>query len=264
VILPAEHGSWSLMLTPFVMGAGVAAVTSSPADWGSVAVCLLAVLMLFLVRQPLALWVRIRRGKASKSRESEALSWSLLLLGIAAVCGDGLALFDRSVVFLLAIPAGLILAATLGMGAWFGPRQMATELVGVVGLALAAPAAYGAASGKLDFLAGLVWVISALHSVISILYVRLRVDHRHERASTLQAAVVVVGHVLSLIAVVAGALVGWVPWLVGVPLALLTLRAAVVTWRQPPLENVVRFGFTEMGLALIFAAIVVAAFVSAR
>jgi hypothetical protein len=116
----------------------------------------------------------------------------------------------------------------------------------------------------LDFLAGLVWVISALHSVISILYVRLRVDHRHERASTLQAAVVVVGHVLSLIAVVAGALVGWVPWLVGVPLALLTLRAAVVTWRQPPLENVVRFGFTEMGLALIFAAIVVAAFVSAR
>jgi len=264
LILPAEHGSWSLMLTPFVIGAGIAAAASPPIDWLSVGVCLVAVLTLFLVRQPLALWVRIWRGKGAKNKQSDATFWSLLLFGIAALCGLVLALRGQAVVFWLAIPAGMILAVTLGMSAWLGPRKMATELVGVVGLALASPAAYGAAVGRLNDLAALAWSISALHSVISILYVRLRVDHRHERASRQQAAVVVIGHVLSLIAVIAGAVVGWIPWLVIVPLTLLTLRAVAVSWRQPALENVIRFGFTEMGLALVFAAIVVAAFASAR
>lgn len=260
VILPAEHGSWSLMLTPFVIGAGVATTLASFTDWGSVVVCLIAVMALFLARQPLALWMRIQRGKASKSKRSEALSWSLLLLGIAAVCGAALAVRDRSVVFWLAAPAGLILGITLAMGAWLGPRKLGTELVGVVGLALASPAAYAAAAGGLDSLAMLVWAISALHSVISILYVRLRVDHRHERASRGQAVAVVIGHVIAFAAVIGGAAVGWIPWLVVIPVGLLTVRAVIVAWRQPPLENVVHFGFMEMGLALIFAAVVVAAF----
>ena len=45
-----------------------------------------------------------------------------------------------------------------------------------------------------------------------------------------------------------------------IPVALLLARALYVTWRKPPLNNVKRFGFAEMGLALAFAVMVIAAF----
>jgi hypothetical protein len=136
-------------------------------------------------------------------------------------------------------------------------------LLGVIGLALAAPAGYVAATGALDVTAWLVWGISALHSVITVLYVRLRIDERHSRASRAQALWVVAAHVLSLGAVVGAALVGWLPSLVALPVAILLIRALYVAWRKPALGDVKRFGFAETGLALGFALIVIVAFLLA-
>jgi hypothetical protein len=263
MILPSEHGSWSLMLTPFVIGAGVAVVAVPRVNALAILLCFIAAMALFLARQPLALWVRIRRGRARRSDERAASGWSLLLGGIAALAGTGLILLGRAAVMWLAIPAAAVLAITLAMGAVLGPRRLATELVGVVGLALAAPAAYVAAAGILNFTAGAVWAISALHNVISVLYVRLRIDQRHDRASRSEAVIAVVGHLVSLAAVIGAALAGWLPPLVGLPIAILLARALVVAWHKPPLENVKQFGFTEMGLALAFAAVVVAAYLIA-
>jgi hypothetical protein len=157
-----------------------------------------------------------------------------------------------------------VLAFTLAMTVWLGPRHLATELIGVAGLALAAPAALIAGTGEVAALAWIVWGLCAAHNVISVLYVRLRIDQRHGRASATQGVVVVAAHVGSLILTVVGAAVGRLPLLVALPIAALLGRAFVVAWRNPPLENVKHFGFTEMGLALLFAALVVAAFLIAR
>ena len=264
IILPTEHGSWSLMLTPFVIGVGVAGVVGDGVSAPGIALGLIATLALFLARQPLNLWIRTRRGKARRSDEAPARAWSLLLIAVAAGAGGGLLALGRWAILWLAIPAVASLAIILVMGAALGPRQLLTELVGVVGLALAAPAGYVAAVGTLDADAWLVWGVSAVHNVISVLYVRLRIDQKHERESRPQAVAVVAAHAVSLGILIGGALAGWLPALVAIPVAALLGRALYAAWRKPPLSNVKRFGFTEMGLALVFALVVVLAFLLAR
>jgi len=255
MILPTEHGSWSLMLTPFVIGAGVAGKLTPPV-W----LCLIAVLALFLARQPVTLWIRIQRGKGRRADGPAALFWSAILLVIGGLAGIGLLAIGRWPVLWLALPAVGILIITLAITAWKGPRLLSTELIGVIGLALAAPAAYVAATGQLDLTAWLTWGVSAAHSVISVLYVRLRIDERHERATYSQAMTVVAAHVFSLAAAVGLSLAGVLPPLLAIPVGLLLIRALYAAWRKPPLNDVKRFGFTEMGLALGFAALVIAAF----
>ncbi len=264
IILPSEHGSWSLALTPFLTGAGVAAALAPPVGGVPLALCLLAALALFLARQPLSLWVRARRGKAKRADGPPARGWSLLLLGVAGLAGGGMVALGRGAILWLAVPAAAVLGITLAMSALLGPRRPATELVGAAGLALAAPAAYVATCGRLDAGAWLVWAIATTHNAISVLYVRLRIDHRHERASVMQAAVMVGAHALALIAALAAALWSIIPPLVALPAALLLVRAIGVAVQQPLVTDVRRFGFVEMGLALAFAGLVIAAFALAH
>ncbi len=257
IILPTEHGSWSLMITPFIIGAGVAAQLPV-----SLWICAIAALTLFLARQPLALWVRVRRGRARSSDESAALGWSILLLLVAGAAGGALLALGRWPILWVAGGAAAVLALTLALGALLGPRQLVTELLGVIGLALSAPAAYIAATGQMDVKALLVWGIGALHSVISVLFVRLRINQKHDRASHAQALAVILAHAAALAVVVVMAVSGWLPWLVGLPVGLLLLRAVYVGVRNPPLTDIRRFGLTEMAFALGFAALVILAFAS--
>ncbi|MGB4677196.1 MAG: YwiC-like family protein, partial [Aggregatilineales bacterium] len=77
LIIPSEHGSWSLTLVPFIIGAGVAAATSATpgAALGGL-LCLLAVMGVFLSRQPVTLWLRITRGRGRRSQLPAARFWS--------------------------------------------------------------------------------------------------------------------------------------------------------------------------------------------
>ncbi|NLB97657.1 MAG: hypothetical protein GX785_18340 [Armatimonadetes bacterium] len=258
VLLPAEHGSWSLMLTPFLIGAGVAWVAGHETSGLALTLALVAVLALFLARQPLATWLRARTRAPEAA--AEAFRWGLAMLVVAALTGLGLLALGRGVVLWLALPAAMLLAVTLAMSSWLGPRRLATELAGVAGLALAAPAAYVAGTGALDATAAGVWAISALYSGLSVVYVRLRLHQRNERVSRGEGIWVVVAHLLGGAAVLAGIRAGWLPALLALPFGLMAARAAVAAWRNPPLESVRRFGFTEMALALCFAALAIFAY----
>jgi hypothetical protein len=255
LILPGEHGSWSLTLTPFVIGAGVAGRVNA-AVW----LCLLAVLCLFLARQPINLWLRVRRGRARRDDGPAAAFWSLILLGLAGLAGLGLIGLERWPVLWLAIPAAVVLALTLLIAGRLGPRRLSAELVGAVGLALGAPAAYVAASGALNGTAGLLWLLSALHNAISVMYVRYRIDLNHQRATRRGAAAMVAAHGISLTLVLAAWAAGWLPGVTVAALGALLLRAIYVAWRGPEVADVRRFGFAEMGFALAFAALVIVGF----
>ena len=264
VIFPSEHGSWSMTLVPFLIGVGTGAVaTVGPFAALGAGLCLLAVLAIFLARQPVSLWLRIWRGRGRRSDLSTARFWTLALLAMAALAGAGLLALGRWPVLWLAAPAAGVLGLTLALTIWRGPRQLSTELIGVIGLALTAPAAYVSVAGRFDATAWLVWAITAGHNAISVLYVRLRIDDRHGRATGRQATWVVTAHTVSLLAVVGAAAAGWLPWLIALPVGLLLVRALVVARRRPSIADVRHFGFTEMGLGLAFAAIVVAAFLLA-
>lgn len=264
IIFPSEHGSWSLALVPFIIGAGVGLASPAPNAALAVTLCFLAALGVFLARQPITLWDRIRRGRGRRADLSAARFWSAALLAVAGMAGAGLLALERWPVLWLALPALAVLTVTLALTAWRGPRQLSTELVGVAGLALVAPAATVSATGALGATAWLVWALCVAHNVISVLYVRLRIDEQHGRASRRQAIWVVAAHALSLLGVAGAVFAGWLPWLVAFPVGLLLLRALIDARRRPPLDNVKRFGFTEMGLGLAFAAFVILAFLLTR
>jgi len=262
---PAEHGSWSLLLTPYLIGVGLAAVVR-PSNGAPLPLALFTVLALavFLARQPVGTLLRIQRGRARRAGLPLAGLWALGLGLLAIGCGAGLLASGRGALLPLAIPALITLAASLAISALAGPRGLALEIVGSLGLALAAPGALAAMTGTLDGLALVAWSISAAHSLVSILYVRWRIAARHDRASQRMRAVVVMSHVVVFAGGVAGGLAGTLPWSLALPFGLLLARAVWVAWRTPPLTDVRRFGFGEMGLALAFAALVVLAYAAPR
>jgi hypothetical protein len=264
LIFPSEHGSWSLMIIPFIIGAGVAALEAVPGAAGALALTFAAAMAVFLARQPAALLLRIRRGRGRRADAPAAWFWLALLGLIAAAAGAGLLALGRWPVLWLAVPAAGVLALTQALTVWKGPRLLAAELIGVAGLALAAPAAHIAGTGVLSGQSWLVWAVSAAHSVTSVLYVRLRIDEQHRRATTRQALWVIAAHTLSLLAVTGAMLLGWLPSLIALPVALLLVRALAVAWRRPAIGDVRRFGFAEIGAALVFAALVIAAFAAAQ
>lgn len=260
IIIPAEHGSWSLMLTPLIIGAGVGLLDPAWGAGWSVALTAMLVLAFFLIRQPVSLWLRVRRGKGRRQDGAVALFWIGLLGGIAGLCAIGLWALGRGALFWLAIPAAGVLIGTPAASVLIGPRRLAVEVIGVIGLALAAPAGYVAGAATLGQMAWLSWAVSAAHNAISVLYVRLRIDARHGRATRQQAIWVIAAHALALVAMLGGAVRGWIPPLVVILIGALLIRAIYIGLRQPPIADVRRFGFTEMGLALAFGIGVIVGF----
>jgi hypothetical protein len=253
LILPAEHGSWSLALVPFLIGAGVAGQITP-----ALGLCLIAVLGLFLARQPILLGLRSMRGRAREGDDHAAVVWSAILSSIAALAGIGMLALGVWEALWLAIPAAGVLILTLILTTWFGQRQLLIELIGGIGLALSAPAAYAAVSGHLDQIGWLAFGVCALHNLISLLYVRHRIDLKHGRASEAQGWISAGAHLAALAAVSGGVLLGWFNWLVVVPFAGLLMRAIWTTWTKPDLPHVKRFGFTEIGLAIVAAGFIIA------
>ena len=64
LILPAEHGSWSWLLVPFLIGTAVAETLNFP-----VLLVLIGGLAFFLLRQPATVWLRARQGRGRRSDE---------------------------------------------------------------------------------------------------------------------------------------------------------------------------------------------------
>lgn len=136
LLLPKEHGSWSLAFEPVALGLLVA---SSRASW----LLALAVVAGFFVRRPLKLAVTLPRGDG---RRRPALIWALLFSGLAlgflfasAIVGSWIALWP------------LLLAALFGaIFLWFDlrneMREAEAELSGSAAFAVV-PAAFATLAG---------------------------------------------------------------------------------------------------------------------
>lgn len=251
-----------MMLMPLLLGAGLAVATGNVARGAGLALSAFVMLALaaFLVRQPIGALVRVWRGRARRSSVPLAAGWTAGLSVLVVLCGVALLLLGRNALLPLAIPGGIALLLSLAIAALAGPRGLGLEVIGALGLALTAPGAYGALSGTLDGVALAAWIISAAHSLMGVLHVRLRVATRREQVTRGMRWSVVVSHLVAFVGVALAGFGETIPLLLALPFGLLMARAMWVAWQVPPLENVRRFGFTEMGLSLLFAGMVVAAY----
>jgi hypothetical protein len=247
LLVPAEHGSWSWFLVPFVAGVGVAGIVdaiSAPA----VLLALVGGLSAFLMRQPATAWLRIRQGRGRRSDQPLAAGWTSGLALLSLLCLLGLLLLGRTTLLWLLLPLSAIfcLYLTVAQINRARTRSLWMEMAGAAGLAAMAPAAFTAATGRLDPTAWHLWTLMAAQNLLGVLYVRLRLADT--RARTMSRPLVLAGHLLGLL--VASLVIRWgnVPALTMVPFAAFLLRAIWAVARARPVPDVRRFGFTEVGL----------------
>lgn len=243
IALPTEHGGWGFLLEPIVLGLWIAP------SWAGIALSVSA-LGVFLLNQPLKVaikdWQKGKRYPRTRWAERFALLYATVAL-IALLVAFVLSPHPFWLPILAAVPFALfqIGAASRNQG-----REMLPELIGAVVLGATA-AAIVLASGDHYLAAFTLWLILALRSVPSILYVRARL--RLERGEAINYAGVIAAHGVGLVigaVLVAG---GGTHWLTLVSLGLLLFRAVrgLSAWRTPVPAKVI--GIWEMiyGFALV-------------
>lgn len=246
LIIPTEHGSWSWFLVPYFVGVLVAG------QWNLAALLVLVGGMAgFFIRQPATVYMRSRSGRGRKSDGPLAAIWASFFTLVAFMCLFGLMALGLTELLWLLLPMTIIFAMYL-----LAARQRRTskrvlwmELAGAAGLASMAPAAYIAATGKLDGTAWLLWGLMAGQNVLGVFYVRLRIADTHRRP--INRSLVLWAHLLVLAAVIAMALLGAAPWLTVVTFTGFLARAVWAVSRERPVENIKRFGFLEIGVEML-------------
>jgi hypothetical protein len=262
LVIPAEHGSWSWLLVPFLVGAAVAGRFSGagPAAPGPIILTLIGGLSAFLMRQPASIWFRIRQGRANPANESLAASWALGLALVAGLCLAGLLAGGRVALLWLVPPFAVVLllylvAARSGRA---GMRSLWMELIGAVGLGLMAPATVIAATGHMTGWVWGLWGLMGIQNALGVLYVRLRLADTHRNPGN--RATVLWGHAAGLAAVIAAGFLQWTPLLAVIPFAGVLLRALWAFQSQRPVQDIRRFGFTEVGVELLSGAWIAASY----
>jgi len=248
LILPAEHGSWSWLLVPYLLGAAVAGRFTF-----ATLLVLLGGLSIFLMRQPATAWLRVRQGKGRRSDGPLAAGWTigLGLLGVLSLAG--LLALGHDELLLLGAPLALVMAAYLFIALQRRAqlRSLGMEIAGAVALAVTAPAAYAAGTGELDQIAWMLWLLAGLMDGLGVLYVRRRIADTHQRDGDRLGQLIL--HVAGLVVVLLLAWRGLAPWLAVLPFVGLLARSAWAARAARPVPNMKRFGFTEVGVELVSA-----------
>lgn len=263
LVVPTEHGAWSWLLVPWLVGAVVGFAAPSNAPWAGLALLLTLVggLSAYMIRQPATAWLRIRQGRGRKADQPLALGWAAGFSLVALGCLLGLLALGRTALLGLTIPflailLAYLLAARSGRAAM---RALEMELAGAVGLALMAPAAYLAITGQIAAVALALWALMALQNAMGVLYVRLRLADSKQR--TANRSLTLWGHVAAFAAVLAaGVLPKGTPLLAAAPFAAFLVRALWAVRQPRPVPDIKRFGFTEVAVELLGGALIAAGY----
>ncbi len=246
VALPAEHGSWSLVSEPILLGLLIAP------SWAGVAL-VVAAFALFLLNRPLKLfWVDFRRGR--RYQRTRMAGRFVLIYGGVALTGALLAVMlgGRRPFVPFAVAAPLLL---LFMYYDQRPgRHWQAELL--------APVAFASVVSSVALAAGFSWVVSAAlwgfmiaRAIPAILFVRARL--RLDKGKPVSSWGVVAAHMLAVGGVALLVLPGWLP--PTAVLASLCLLSRAI-WGLSPYRwrsSVKALGFLETGFG-VFAVVLVA------
>lgn len=179
LVVPREHGAWGLLLVPLFTGAAVG-VASTQRVWPLV-LFTVAALALFWLRTPVESLLGTTPLSAQTPAERRtSLIVSAGLVAVSAGCLTGLLWNGRNRGLLLLGGIGVLafVAQTLLMKLGHKLRMMA-QMLGAIGLACTAPAAYYVATGQLDARAWVLWAANWAFAGNQIHFVQLRIHAAH-------------------------------------------------------------------------------------
>lgn len=255
LIIPREHGAWGLLLIPLLSGAATGIAVTHQA-WPLV-LFTVAVLALFWLRTPFeSLLGSSPMSAHSQSERRTAILACLFLAAVAIIClaalmwnGQDSGLMWFGLFGALAFGAQAVLRK-LGRN-----LRMHAELVGALGLACTAPAAYYVATGQLDIRALGLWATNWIFAGNQIHFVHLRI--RGARASGFseklaQGRWFFANQILMIPVLVTAVLAHLLPFLV--PLAFVPVLIRGIHWffgRPAPLQ-IKHLGWSEMKQGVLF------------
>ena len=279
LILPREHGAWGLLLVPFVTGAGVAfremwVPHASPPlrDMGitfsSVVpflLLLVAALALFWLRTPVESLAGTSAIRAQTNDERRAAA--AVIAGLAAVAaltlGRLLWAGRNPDLWLIGAAAAAAFVAQALLKKLGRNLRMLSEIVGTVGLTSSAPAAYYVVTGKFGATAWMLWLANLIFAGNQIHYVQVRIHTARAegvRAKLARGWAFAVGQVVMAGVVAFACLRGFMPWLALIAFVPILFRGWFYFFRKPAPLVVKRLGWSELGQAVVFCALFVAAF----
>ena len=249
VALPAEHGSWSLVSEPIVLGLLIAPT------WTGVAL-VVAAFALFLFNRPFKIyWGDSRRGRTyerTKMARRYALMYGTIAL-IATVSALILGGWRPFVPFALAAPLLLLFM-------YYDKRpgrHWQAEL--------SAPVAFSAVVMSVALAGGFTWLVSLslwgfmiARAIPAILFVRARL--RLDKGKPISPWGTIAAHILAAVAVGLMVLPGWLPTTAAFAAVMLLGRAiwglSVYRWRS----SVKALGFLETAAGLLSVLLVAIGF----
>lgn len=247
VALPTEHGGWSFIAEPILLGLLLAPSV------GGLAVGV-AALAAFLLRQPLKIYVKdIRAGRQvarTAAARQFALLYAVLILAAGVIVLLNMPTFEALLPVMLALPI-------FGFQLTYDFRNQSRSLIAEMSGALAT----GALASSIAMMGGWMllpalglWLALAAKSAAAILYVRARLRLEHGKPAAVRPAVV--AHILASAVLVMAYAASFVPLTTPLAMGILTLRAAVglSRWRKarPPKQ----IGMQEVMYALGFVLLV--------
>ena len=265
MLVPREHGAWGMMLVPLATGAVVAAPRRF--DLSALLLFVLASLAAFWMRTPVEAWLGTSPVRAHAEAEVRSVQQATVLLGLVVVATVA-ALFAKGyatgLLVIGAVSAAAFLAQALVKKLGRAGR-MPAQMIGAIGLTSTAAGAYYVTSGSLHRTAVALWVANWLFACGQIHFVQVRVHSARLEsfAEKLRPGrFFLLGQIL-LIGVLAAALAGHaVPWLLAV--AFLPALGRGLFWfvRGHQKLELHKLGFSELAHALLFGALLCAAFLA--
>ncbi|MBI4787098.1 MAG: YwiC-like family protein [Chloroflexi bacterium] len=258
--LPREHGAWPMFAVPVLVGIGAAGAWSV-----SVILFALTAFGFFLLRYPLMLAVKSRAREA----RLDALRWSAIYGSATVVLGAALILVSQQ---WLLVPIGALGFVSLVVYLWHVAHRAEMtavgEWLGIAGLALGAPGAYLVGTGTLDGTALALYLLDVLYFGGTVFYIKFKVREQPRLAKSdarwlarLWAGRVTLAYHAMVIALVAlFAMLGMLPALAVIAFVPMVCKAIGGVMTQPARLNIRRLGFIELGLTVVFAVVVLAAY----
>lgn len=240
IALPAEHGAWSFLLEPLVLG-----LLFAP-SWSGI-VFAVALFFGFLTHQPLKIYVKDFLRNRTTRRTKPALYFAV---------GYGLPAFLLGVIVLRAAPillwrALLLIAPFVLIQLLYDfknkSRELVPELSGAI--ALSGVVALITILGKVSWQTSLVlWLLVGIRAVVSIHFVRTMLRKQRRKFAPIKMTYAL--HSVAVILVSVLAIVGIVSYLIIIPFVILLYRA----WHSLERSDVVKpqsIGMREVGYGAI-------------
>lgn len=172
-LIPKEHGAWAMLILPYVIGAVVGRGFSGKSFLG-----LVAVILLFLARQPLGI---LAKGLVLKGKRAEKLPSIELLLSFILLSSTGSGLFLWLILklrvwelLLIGLWALFLILFHTFLTVHGKARTVIGEIIGIATLTLTAPVSYFLSGMGFSDDVFILWLLNIFYFSGSIFYIKMR------------------------------------------------------------------------------------------